>query len=359
MKARRIASLLAAFAFGTGIALPASGPAVKRLPPTEIFVVKADGTDRRNLTRNPASDDQPALVPDGRRLVFIREPGKLWVMNADGRQQRRLANASGWVGLRWSPDGSQIAFSHSTPNTNSPTRYLYEVGLFAPSGNGLRWITDAARPSWTPDGKRLAFLTDFGAFREGPDAIAVANSDGSGRRLVIQASDLGAYSVGLPQWSPAGSRIAFWGYGGDGGSNFPFYVVEADNPSSVRRVGANGYNLAWSPDGRRLAFRGRVGISVVTVDASRPRLLVRSGRYGNPRNPVWSPDGRRIAFVASAGPGNVKQCDAYCPGRLLVVNPDGGRPHILATGVQARGHPIWSRDSRKIYFVGYTQPRRH
>jgi Tol biopolymer transport system component len=321
--------------------IPATGRAVESLPRAEIFVVKADGSGRRNLTRSPAWDDFPALAPDGRRLAFIREPGDLWTMDADGARARRLRDASGWGGLRWSPEGRRIAFSYS----NSSTPYVHDVGLFEPDGMGLHWITDASDPTWAPDGKRLAFRTDFGGFREGPYTIAVANDDGSARRGVVRASDFKASSVLSPFWSPRRSLIAFSLYNGSG---FPLYVVDVDEPSTARMVATLGYNPAWSRDGGRVAFTNPRGIWVVRADGSGLRLVVSSRKFSSARNPAWSPDGKRIAFVT--GGGNNRR------GSLLVVDVTRGRPRILARRDLGR-IPIWSRDGRKLYYVGFTGPR--
>jgi TolB protein len=338
-----VVASLALFGVVLGIALEASAQAVEGLPNSEIFVVTADGTGRHNLTRSLADEDFPSLAPDGRRLVFIRvAEGQLWMMNADGTRQRRLTDAREWRGTpRWSPDGRRIAFTHKTT----------KVGLFEPDRNELQWIPDASDPSWAPTGERLAFLTDYGeGWREGPFSIAVANVDGLARRVVVRASDYSAYKLLSPFWSPTGSLIAFSLYS-KGSRAFPLYVVDVDGPSTVRRVAPFGYNPAWSPDGRRLAFTNPRGIWIVGADGSGRRVIVSSRSYSNPRNPAWSPDGKRIAFVVSTS--------SCCPGKLFVVNPNRGRPRVLATRVdRAARTPVWSRDGRKVYYVGLTGPRR-
>jgi TolB protein len=345
------ASSLAVLAVAVGIALGASAPTVEIQPNREIFVVNADGTGRRNLTRSPARDDSPALAPNGRRLVFIRGYSHLWTMNADGTRQRRLTDASGWQGLRWSPDGRLIAFSRFTYNPD--TGHSREVGLFEPGGE-LRWIADAFDGTWSPDGRRLAFLTDVGrGWREGPYSIAVASDDGSARRVVAHASDFNAHRLSSPIWSSRGSLIAFSLYKD---SRFPLYVVDVDDPSRARRVAAYGYNPAWSPDGRRLAFDNPRGIWIVAADGSGLRLVVSSRSFSGARNPAWAPDGKRIAFVTSGG--GKSSCDDYCPGNLLVLNPNRGRPRVLARRVQARIRPIWARAGRNLYYVGFTGPTR-
>ena len=64
-----------------------------RLVNSEIFVMNADGSRQRNLTRNPAPDGDPVWSPDGRKILFVSKRdgyGDVYVMNADGSKQRNL-----------------------------------------------------------------------------------------------------------------------------------------------------------------------------------------------------------------------------------------------------------------------------
>jgi Tol biopolymer transport system component len=61
----------------------------------EIYVINANGSGLRRLTRNAATDDAPAWSPDGRKIAFMREPdgdGEIYLINADGSGQRRLTH---------------------------------------------------------------------------------------------------------------------------------------------------------------------------------------------------------------------------------------------------------------------------
>ena len=80
----------------------------------DVFVMNADGSGQRNLSRHPADDSGPAWAPDGRKIAFLsRRDGRLeiYVVNADGTGLRRLTNSPrGEYGPTWSPDGRKIAF---------------------------------------------------------------------------------------------------------------------------------------------------------------------------------------------------------------------------------------------------------
>jgi Tol biopolymer transport system component len=142
----------------------------------ELYVMRPDGTRQRRLTRNGADDEWPAWSPDGRRLVFQSDRDgdfDLYVMRATGGGLSRLTNLPGDERLpAWSPDGSKIAFE-----SNRDGNYdLYVVGA---DGRGLRRLTrDAAEdfaPAWSPNGRWLAFASD----RDGRDQIFVMRADGT------------------------------------------------------------------------------------------------------------------------------------------------------------------------------------
>lgn len=303
-------------------------------PNREIFVVSVDGTGPRNLTRNPAQDDYPALSPDGRTLVFRRGYASVWGMTRYGKRPHSLIRlTTGLDRPAWSRDGRRIAFGLGDQ----------KVGVIGSAGEGLRSIANAADPSWGR-GRRLAFRTTFGpGFREGPKEIAVANEDGGDRRVVVRAVDLGptADKLGRPVWSPTAAHIAFSAYVSP---RFPLYVLDVDRRSAPRMIAEDGYDPTWSPDGRRLAFKNSDGLWIVRVDGTGLRRLSRIRGSNSPRLPSWSPDGTRIAYVTRP----------LAKINLVVVNVRNGSNQIVARGVESR-QPVWSRDGRKIYFVAFAR----
>jgi Tol biopolymer transport system component len=211
---------------------------------SEIHVVAVDGSGEQRLTRNHA-DFAPVWSPDGRKLAFARgaDRADVYVMSADGSGQRMLTRGALYaVPLSWSPDGQRIGFSDSRgPWTAS-------VFVMNRDGSGKRKLTRelsvAGGPAvWSPDWTRVAVAIK----RDGKREVYVVNVDGTpARRLTSNPADE------LPtSWSPGGTRILFTR---ERGEQADIYVMNADG-SGQQRLMQRGRQPLWSPDGQRIAFR--------------------------------------------------------------------------------------------------------
>ena len=194
----------------------------------------------------------------------------------------------------------------------------------------------AASPSWSPDGKQLAFFGEQGidhqpATGSGTDGIWKMNADGSAPVQLLPEGT--AHTVA---WSPDGQIIAF--DGARGGPERRIYFINPDG--APQPFEALGEHPSFSPDGRQLVVkvcRPECGLWIENPDDAEPRQLTTEGSDGLP---AWSPNGKKIAFSRNVD-GNV---DIY------TINPDGSGLQRLTTAAGNDSVPAWTPDSRQIVF---------
>jgi Tol biopolymer transport system component len=292
------------------------------------FAIVGRGTESDSASPALAARSSAAGGKTESKIAFIREPeggyaGVLWVMNPDGSGQRRLAPAH--PSMRWSPDGQKLVFDN-----------LY---VMYADGSGRRKLTpdNGREPVWSPDGRRIAYLSNG-------NGVRVVNADGSGLRRLTRDGGNGS----APAWSPDGQQIAFVRRRDSG---FELYAMSADG-SGQRRLTRNAWrdsDPVWSPDGRQIAFVSNWQVWVMNAGGGGQRRLTHNGA----RNfaPRWSPDGQRIAFERRVGRVNYGRCNGC--GRaakfeVWVMNADGSKARMLA---QEGAEPVWSPEGRKLAFT--------
>jgi len=241
---------------GRLIAYSSSGEAVEEdQRDLEIYVMRADGSERRRLTNDRVLDMAPAWSPDGKRIAFAHVPaagtedadGTIVVMDADGRGRLELTRHPETPDVvfdsdpAWSPDGSLIAFSRATFTPDGQVR----VGIYTidRTGAGERLlIEDAGEPTWSHDGSAIAYASVRDRFGETcfhdcstSREIYVAEGDGTNpRRLTTSEADDHS-----PAWAPDGRLIAFVSDRSSRDDHeYEIYVVGADG-TGVRRLTTN------------------------------------------------------------------------------------------------------------------------
>jgi len=164
----------------------------------DIYKMRQDGTHLTQLTNDAAADFAPSFSPDGKKIVYTPGDSTIWVMNADGTHTHQLSAGPG-VAPRYSPDGKKIVYAGGG--------YTNEINVMKADGSRDHAITSDtfydAHPDWSPDGKRIAFVSD----RSGNLQAWVMNADGS-HRIQVTAAPAGV--PGGPEFSPNGKRIADW-----------------------------------------------------------------------------------------------------------------------------------------------------
>jgi len=130
----------------------------------DLFISKLDGSNRRNITNNPAVDSSPTWSPSGRQIAFVsnREGGvwQIYICDADGSNVRRIVKEGGDVDSpAWSPDGKWLAF-HWKPHLG----VNYDLFIAEVASGAMRQLTSNSgsneSPSWAPDGRHLVFQSN-------------------------------------------------------------------------------------------------------------------------------------------------------------------------------------------------------
>jgi len=241
-------------------------------------------------SRPPIRDGAPSWSPDSRRIIFYSERGgdaaDLYVMDADGGNRRPLMTTVFSEGApAYSPDGKRIAYDTDRDGN-------FEIYVMNADGTGQRRLTSSpARdlaPAWSPDGTRLLFMSDRASKPEFDVWAMKVDGTGAERLTTSQTS-------WFPQFAPDGRRIALH-VGRD------VHILDAPSKTLKRLTfdPQNGMYPTWSPDGLRIAFmswrNGRTEIFTMNADGSNQQVLVSMAR-GSVIDPRWSPDGAKIVFV--------------------------------------------------------------
>ena len=274
----------------------------------ELFVMNADGSSNRQITRDSWQESQPVWIKHGKKIAFLcNESGssQVWEMNPDGTERKQLTRYEGDIeGFAFSPDGKKLLFIAQVKTVQSTADKHPDL----PKATGIivtdlmykhwdEWVTTAPHP----------FVADF---------------DGNGISNVQDILDGEPYESpmkpwgGIEQlaWSPASDKVAY----------------------TCRKKTGLAYAVSTNSD-----------IYIYDLATGKTENITEENK-GYDTNPQYSPDGKYIAWQSMERDGYEADLN-----RLFVMNLATGEKRFVSHAFESNVDAfLWNKDSQSIYFIG-------
>jgi Tol biopolymer transport system component len=257
-----------------GVVRPSLSPDGKQI----VFVamgnvyLKNIGQKAVKITDDHYMEADASWSPDGKYIVYSSDKGgdmmQLWIRNMSTGKERQLTNLDTQpLGPTWSPDGKSIAFINVDAMWGEASIDVVDVA----SGKttfATKRLKQPGKPSWSPDSSKLAVpmsLAYSKSFREGTNQVYILPLDGSEPYWVtpIENMSIDTRGGGGPVWSPDGTKMAaiyggelnIWPVSDDGLVLGPPRTMDTDI----------AHNPSWSGDSRTVLYQSNDELKTVDI----------------------------------------------------------------------------------------------
>ncbi|MCC6220981.1 MAG: PD40 domain-containing protein [Deltaproteobacteria bacterium] len=188
----------------------------------EIYIARSDGSNVRNLTRNPATDKNPHWSPDGKRIVFtssrLGKGENLFIMNTDGTQPLAITNNSNRNSVpKWSPRGNEVIYSTDSYWPG------WDIVLYEIEGKRSMRMTNGynsfCRADWHPNGGKFVF-----SYGSGKDIDLWIQTKGGAPEQLTSLAGREYDAV----WDNDGKRIFFVSESKPGASDYHLFLIDVE-----------------------------------------------------------------------------------------------------------------------------------
>ncbi len=262
-----------------------------------IWRIDSDGANLVRISRPGGIVGHPSWSPDGSAVAYSEYRDAVWTLFiqrlASGSRVRVPTTSAGnsISPGTFSPDGHQMAFAFFGPESPTEDIEVADIVQLCCAHRLTTWgerkLANSSNPTYSPDGRRIAFMSD----RPGAEQIYVMDADGSEQQQLvtpdIQPNGTANASYN-PEWSPDGTQIAFSRDVSDGGRQVFTYTIANEQVVQRTSVGKNE-DPSWAPDSRHLVIKsGRTGREQLWVLDLVSGVTRQIPTPGTGRWPAWS-----------------------------------------------------------------------
>jgi dipeptidyl aminopeptidase/acylaminoacyl peptidase len=331
---------------------------------TDVWITSWDGQKHLRMTTSTENETSPRWSPDGRWLGFLSSrPGKakgnqVWLLDPNGGEAQQFTDVKGRLtSYEWSPDGKRLLLAMADRDPNDAADDERPAGGGAAAGGAAK----APKPIVID---RYKFKQDVQGYLTQPPARLYLYDVETKKSEALTEAALEAAS---PSWSPDGKWIAFMGRSGKDAERYNtsnVFVMEARAGAAPREIthydglhgSASRGRPEWSPDGTKLAYLQSSGaklgaynmnrLAVVAVSGGEPRILA-GGLDRGVSAPRFTPDGAAILFLVGDDaseypariPANGGDVQRLLRGPIVISSMDQGKDGRLAVLASSDSKP--------------------